>query len=190
MRETKLNPDNLQRLVDNHRQFLGFLTRRVGSPETAEEILQAAFVKSVERGDAIQDDEKTVAWFYRLLRNALIDHYRHRDAEERALHRYAGLLAPEPAAIEPELEQAICACVNDLLPTLKPEYADMIRRVDLQDASVDAVAAERGISANNAAVRLHRARRALRKRLQATCGTCAVHGCLDCTCRQQKWGHS
>lgn len=184
MNKADSKPGNIQILVANHRRFLDFLTRRVGSRETAEEILQAAFVKGFERGETIRDDEKAVAWFYRLLRNALVDHYRHRDAEARALLRYAGLLESEPAAIEPEPEQAICACVHDLLPTLKPEYAEMIRRVDLQDASVDAVAAERGINANSAAVRLHRARQALRKRLQVNCGICAVHGCLDCNCHR------
>jgi RNA polymerase sigma-70 factor (ECF subfamily) len=32
-------------------------------------------------------------------------------------------------------------------------------------------------------VRLHRARAALKTRLEQSCGTCATHGCLDCTCR-------
>jgi RNA polymerase sigma-70 factor (ECF subfamily) len=30
---------------------------------------------------------------------------------------------------------------------------------------------------------LHRARRALRKQVQVTCGMCATHGCVDCDCR-------
>jgi len=45
------------------------------------------------------------------------------------------------------------------------------------------VAAELGVTPNNAAVRLHRARGALKKRLEQTCGTCTQHGCLDCTCQ-------
>ena len=32
-------------------------------------------------------------------------------------------------------------------------------------------------------VRLHRARKALRLRLEETCRACADHGCLDCTCK-------
>ena len=80
-------------LVDNHQRFLSFLTRRVGNPSDAEEILQAAFVKSVEKSASIRDSETVVAWFYRLLRNAVIDYYRHRDAERRALERMAGMSA-------------------------------------------------------------------------------------------------
>ena len=71
-------------LVDNHRRFLSFLTNRVGNRHDAEEILQAAFVRGVERLDTVRDSENVVAWFYRLLRNAVIDYYRHRDAERPA----------------------------------------------------------------------------------------------------------
>jgi len=167
-------------LVDNHRQFLGFLERRVGSRATAEEILQAAFVKTLEKGGALRDGEGAVAWFYRLLRNALVDHYRRQAAEGRALEREARELTE---AVDPELKQAVCACVGELLPTLKPEYADILRQVDLEERGVVDVAREVGITANNAGVRLHRARVALKKQLERSCGTCASHGCLDCTCK-------
>lgn len=55
-------------------------------------------------------------------------------------------------------------------------------RVDLEDAGVKEFADRSGISRNSAAVRLHRARRALKKRLLETCGACAEHGCRDCDC--------
>ncbi len=83
----------------------------------------------------------------------------------------------------PEIRGAICACVGELAATLKPEYAEAIRRVEIDDVPVQVFAGEAGISANNAAVRLFRAREALRKQVKASCRTCAEHGCLDCTCR-------
>jgi RNA polymerase sigma-70 factor, ECF subfamily len=43
-------------------------------------------------------------------------------------------------------------------------------------------ARQSGVSSNNAAVRIHRARRNLKKRLLETCGTCAEHACVNCTC--------
>jgi RNA polymerase sigma-70 factor (ECF subfamily) len=54
--------------------------------------------------------------------------------------------------------------------------------VDLEGGSVGDYARKAGITPNNASVRLHRAREALRKQVEKTCGTCATHGCLDCTC--------
>jgi RNA polymerase sigma-70 factor (ECF subfamily) len=165
-------------LVANHRRFLSFLERRVPSREIAEDLLQAAFAKATERASDLRDDESAVAWFYRLLRNSLIDYYRHKDAEQRALDR---LPADEPAE-DPELRDVVCTCVAELATTLKPEYAAALRRVEVEGASLQQLAAENGISANNAAVRLHRARQALREQVELTCRTCAEHGCIDCTC--------
>nr|WP_275450737.1 RNA polymerase sigma factor [Myxococcus stipitatus] len=168
-------------LVENHRQFLAFVERRVGNRATAEEILQSAFVKSLEKSGTLSDAEGAVTWFYRLLRNAMVDHYRRQQVEGRALEREARE-AEEPSE-DPELKQAVCACVGKLLPTLKPEYAEMVRQVDLEERAVPDVAREAGITPNNAGVRLHRARQALKKQLERSCGSCASHGCLNCSCK-------
>jgi hypothetical protein len=66
---------------------------------------------------------------------------------------------------------------------LKPEYREMLHRVELEEVSLRETAATLGLTPNNASVRLHRARQALRLALMHMCGTCAEHGCLDCTCR-------
>lgn len=180
-----LTDDVVERLVANHRQFLSFLEARVSNRAVAEEILQSAFVRAVERASSIESSESAVAWFYRLLRNALIDHYRSSGAEARAVARHA---LEKEEGFELELKDAVCECMQRLLPTLKPEYAEMIRRVDLQDGSLASVAKELSITPNNATVRLHRARQALKLRLERSCGTCASHGCLDCTCGQPGGG--
>ncbi|TAJ17066.1 MAG: RNA polymerase subunit sigma-70, partial [Planctomycetota bacterium] len=65
-----------------------------------------------------------------------------------------------------------------------PEYANALRRVEIDGVAVKDFADEAGISASNAGVRLFRARDALRARVRRSCGTCAEHGCLDCTCGQ------
>src|SRR5258706_14539177 len=90
----------LERLVGNHREFLAFLERRLGSRAEAEDILQEAFVKGVERADSVRDGESIVAWFYRALRNAVIDHHRRRGARSRAMDAFARELdeAVEPLA--------------------------------------------------------------------------------------------
>src|SRR5687767_13558660 len=167
-------------LVENHRRFLAFLQKRVGSRADAEDILQAAFVKGLAHAGEIRDEERAVAWFYRLLRNAVADHWRARAAADRAVEaaaRETPTAQPDPAA-----EGEICRCFEALLPALKPEYGTLLREVDLKGRRPVEVAAEQGITANAAMVKLHRARRALRTRLEQACRTCAEHGCLDCTC--------
>ncbi len=177
-------PDVIARLAESHARFLAFVQRRVRSREVAEEILQQAFVRALERGETLRAEESATAWFYRLLRNALVDHHRRNGAEHRGLEAAARQPEPEGASADAELMQTVCECVHDLLDTLKPEYADAVRRVDLAEQSVAHYAQHAGITSNNAGVRLHRAREALFKSLVKSCGTCATHGCLDCQCKR------
>jgi RNA polymerase sigma factor (sigma-70 family) len=169
----------IDQLVGNHRAFLRYVERRVGNPAIAEEIVQEAFVRSLNRGNEIQDS--VVGWFYRVLRNAVIDHQRSQAVAHRRLDEFAAELQATRASDE-ELANVVCTCVNQLAGTLKPEYADALRRIEIDQVSVKDYAATVGISTSNAGVRVFRAREALRKQIARSCGTCAEHGCLNCTC--------
>lgn len=183
--EAPPTPEVVERLAHNHREFLGFLEKRLGSRAEAEDVLQEAFVKGVEHERELRAGESATAWFYRTLRNTLIDRYRRKGSRDRALAAFAEELerAERPSA---DLDRTVCACVASLATTLKPEYAEALRRIEVEGQSVQAYAAELGIQPNNAAVRVHRARQALRARVLSACGTCAEHGCLDCSCHSSR----
>lgn len=167
-------------LVENHRAFLRFLERRVGDRGLAEDLLQDAFTRNLDRLSDVPD-EGLVPWFYRVLRNAAIDRHRRKGAEERALAAFTQELADAAQPAE-DVHREICACVGRLASTLKPEYAEVLRAVDVEDTPVKAFAETAGLTTSNAGVRLFRAREALRKQVAASCGTCAEHGCVDCSC--------
>ncbi len=179
MSEQRPSQEVVTVLVQNHKKFLAFLERRVGSRADAEDILQAAFVRAVEKAESIRDEGKSIAWFYQSLRNAVIDHYRKQDVQKRAQKIMS--LAPD---FEEEIERTVCLCMSDLIPTLPEDYSSILRRVDLEDGDIKIVAPEFGLTPNNARVRLHRARVALRKQLERVCRSCTEHGCLDCTCNR------
>ena len=178
------SPAALAPLLENHRAFLGYLERKIGDRALAEDILQDAFIKLIDRPDQAPTDEGIVPWFYRSLRNAAIDRFRRHGAAARAIESFARELETHAAA-EPELEAEICACVGRLATTLKTEYADALQAIDINGHSVKAYAEERGLTASNAGVRVFRAREALKKRVTESCGTCADHGCRDCSCRSR-----
>jgi RNA polymerase sigma factor (sigma-70 family) len=166
-------------LVANHREFLAFVERRVGDRALAEEILQSAFVRSLDKADQVHSS--AIGWFYGVLRNAVIDQHRRVSAESRRLDALAAEL-DEAAPPVADLHDAVCHCVTRLAGTLKPEYAEALRRIDVEGTPVKDYAAAVGISSNNAGVRVFRAREALRKQVARSCGTCAEHGCYQCTC--------
>jgi RNA polymerase sigma-70 factor (ECF subfamily) len=180
--DEKQHPVSVNTLWDNHRLFLNYLERKVGDRALAEDILQDAFVKVITRPEQAPDDEAIVPWFYRTLRNAAIDRFRRRAAAERAANAFVHELEIRTTPAQ-EIEGEICACVARLADTLKPEYAQALRSIEIEGKSVKAFAEQEGLSSNNAGVRVFRAREALKKRIVASCGTCAEHGCMNCTCQ-------
>jgi DNA-directed RNA polymerase specialized sigma24 family protein len=90
-------------LLENHRAFLKYLERRVGDRELAEDILQDAFVKVMDRPDQAPADEGVVPWFYRTLRNAAIDQFRRRGTANRAVEAFAREIEAHTAAA-PDME--------------------------------------------------------------------------------------
>jgi RNA polymerase sigma-70 factor (ECF subfamily) len=171
-------------LLDNHRAFLRYLERRVGDRALAEDILHDAFAKVLARPGQAPAEEAVVPWFYRTLRNAAIDQFRRRGAAGRAYEAFARELESNQAPTG-ETEAEICACVSRLAGTLKPEYAEALQAVEVEGRPVKTFAEQKGLSPGNAGVRVFRARAALKKRVVESCGTCAEHGCVNCTCRQR-----
>jgi RNA polymerase sigma-70 factor (ECF subfamily) len=180
-----LNEALVEKLVANHIAFKKFLTKRLPSEEVAEEILQQGLAKAFESGGALKNDESIVAWFYRILKNVLIDYYRARASESDKNAAYLRELTAQGQSVVPsmdEVEAAVCACMVRLLPTLKPAYGEVLKRVDLGGESLENVARDLGTNVGNLTVRLHRARQAFKITIERSCGACTEHGCLDCDC--------
>jgi RNA polymerase sigma factor (sigma-70 family) len=177
----------LDQLIAQRERFLAFVQRRVSDYQLAEDIVQSAYLRAFERRDDFTLGESATAWFYRLLRNAVIDSYRRHVSREKALEAWARDLetAAQPS---PEIQHEVCACLGDMLKGLKPEYSEILRAVDIEDQRVQDFAEQHRLSVSNAGVRVHRARASLRKQLLRVCATCAEHGCLNCTCKKD--GHA
>jgi len=166
-------------LLQELEKFTNFVRARVGDPHLAADVVQDSLLKAVKSTEQLRDDESATAWFYRILRRSIIDLYRRRAANQGALERLERELDSPP---DNEEERVACGCVATLIPTLNPEYGELIRRLDLGGETPEQVGGALGLNANNLRVRHHRARKQLRERLEQTCRLCAKHGCLDCTC--------
>ncbi len=101
--EEPLGGEVIAVLVDNHRTFLSFLEKRVGRRDLAEDLLQEAFARGLKNRPTLGSEESSIAWFYRVLRNAVIDHHRRGGANERVLSRLASELEEH---VEPMLVSA------------------------------------------------------------------------------------
>jgi RNA polymerase sigma factor (sigma-70 family) len=178
--------ESLDHLIAQRNRFLAFVQRRVSDYELAEDILQSAYLRALEHRDDFKPNESGMAWFYRLLRNAVIDNYRRHTSKEKALEAWTRELETS-AQPSPELQNGVCGCLDDILAGLKPEYSEVLHAVDVGGQRVQDFAEQHRLSVSNAGVRVHRARAALRKQLLRVCSACAEHGCTNCTCKKD--GH-
>ncbi|HTI71058.1 MAG TPA: sigma-70 family RNA polymerase sigma factor [Candidatus Limnocylindria bacterium] len=171
--------DLQQVLLANLTAFQAFAQSRLGDKELASDVVQDALLKALRSESGLTDDENLLAWFYRILRNTITDLHRKRASQAATLAKMAIELNAAP---DEETRRVLCGCLASLVPTLKPEYAEVVRRIDFEERDSAAVAENLGITLGNLKVRLHRGRQQLKERLIETCQLCATHGCLDCHC--------
>lgn len=170
-------------LVESRRDLIAFLRRRLDSHEEAEEVLQQFAIRALERASDLRDVRTVRGWLGRILATTIVDHQR-KAIRRRRREQPTDQKTLESVAIEadPEIDKAVCDCLYKLLPTLRPDYSDVIWRADILGEPRDRIAISLGTTLNNINVRLYRARLALKKRLEEMCLTCPVHGFLDCRC--------
>lgn len=165
-------------LTEHRAELVAFVARRAPPWVSAEDVLHQVALRTLEKSDALRDPDAARAWVYASLRRALADATHTREEPRDEL--------PEPEA--PAEAPAVCCCAAHLVDELRDEYGEVIRRADLGDASVSDVARDLGITANNASVRLHRARAALRSRLTDHCGVRSIDEAMRCACEHARCG--
>lgn len=179
-----VTPDLIsRRLLECRRDFLRYFRRRLGRAEDAEDAFQDFCLKAVRSADKLEDDEKIDAWLGRILRSILIDHYRRRATRQRGEAAYGRELQVTMRESEADQGEKVCPCVRGVLGRLKPAYAEILSRVDLDGEPRERVAAELALTTTNVGVRLHRARRALKKKIAEVCPTCGEGGFEYCDCQ-------
>jgi RNA polymerase sigma factor (sigma-70 family) len=168
-------------LLANLTALRAFARRRLGDEHLAADAVQESVLRALKSKNTLSHDENLLAWLYRILRNVLTDLHRRKSARMQAMEHFAEEVAAGGGA-DAEIEQMACACFRGLLPVMRPDYAQVLQLSDLDGLPAETVARQLGITRSNLKVRLHRARRQLRERLEQTCQLCAAHGCLDCHC--------
>ncbi len=174
----------LERALKTHYvDFLRYLMRRVGDQATAEDVLQSFCIRVMQSETQLRDERSAIGWLYTVLRSVLMDHFRGDTVRKRGDARYSReQMVLESDSIEAEDAAGICNCLRGLLPELRPDYAELLRRVDFLEEPRPDVAAEMGISQQNLRVRLHRARSAIGVALKQHCGPCCETEFRDCFC--------
>ena len=170
---TKLIADAL---ADQRAEFERFVRARVRHQDV-DDVLQLAAARAIERAHTVTQPERVVAWLYQIHRNLIVDVQR-RQAVER---KYSESQEQIPDIVE-ATEGERCTCSVSQANQLRPSYRAILGLVDGQGVGLSEAAEQLQVSTNNATVRLHRARRALREAMFEHCGVSEPKDCLTCRC--------
>jgi RNA polymerase sigma-70 factor (ECF subfamily) len=176
-----LRRDAEAKLIDGRKKFLGFLRKRLNSPQDAEDVFQDFCVKVLHKHGSINSGERLDAWLGITLRHALTDHYRRKATRNRGAEAYAN----EVKILTPNTENLVspaCSCVSAAMQEMDCAQAELLTRLDLHDEPREAVAADLGVSRNALGVRVHRVRAALKKKMAEICPACGEGGYMQCEC--------
>jgi RNA polymerase sigma-70 factor (ECF subfamily) len=143
----------------------------------AGDVYQRASLRALERCESVRDRDRVDGWVRRIVVTSALDLLCERRGETT--------LSEEHDTEVPAPQDEVCACTLALMKSLPESYGDIIHRVDIDGAGLAEVAERLKIATGNAAVRLHRARRALRNRLREHCGVETMRQCLSCACNER-----
>lgn len=165
-------------------ELMAFVRSRTRSTADADDVVQLALLRALEKQGTLSDPSKLRAWVYTITRRALIDHAR---KSGRELLTDAGDLPEKdlrqgaPQVTLGDVEHP-CACALDLTNSLPPGQANLIRLVDIEEHSLKDAAARMSATKNATTVRLHRARQNLREKLLEHCGVTDARSASRCSC--------
>ncbi|MEQ9038870.1 MAG: sigma-70 family RNA polymerase sigma factor [Silicimonas sp.] len=173
------------KLIACRNRFLGFLRRRLSSPQDAEDVFQDFCVKVLRHHAQIRSPERLDAWLGITLRHTLTDHYRRRATRNSNAEAYA-IEAKVTRQEVVDDEEPACRCIAAAMKMLEPSQAELLARIDLQDEPRKVVAADLGLTLNALGVRVHRSRAALKTRIAEICPVCGEGGFLQCDCTHSR----
>ena len=162
-------------------KILRYLRGLVG-PDEAEDLCQIVFLKVDGGLKDFRGQSSLATWIYRIATHTAIDRLRKGPAERAAATcgaesdaaREGATADIEGGAAEPSAETALIRsemseCIEEFVDELPELYRPVLALSDLEGFKNREIAEILGLSVNTVKIRLHRARRELKKRFEAGC---------------------
>jgi RNA polymerase sigma-70 factor, ECF subfamily len=169
--ERPTHPDAEAIWAEFHEGLLGFVRRRVRSPEAAEDIVQEVMLRVHRQVGGINRAQAVGAWVHTIARNAITDHYRSANVR-RELASGSEVVpeaAAEPAADTPDVRGELAACIAPLLKRLPQTYREAITLSEIDGLTQAEAAARLDLSLPGMKSRVQRGRQQLKQMLIQCC---------------------
>jgi len=166
-------------LVAEHRDRVFNLTyRMLGNRAEAEDVAQEVFIQVFKTIDTFREEAKLSTWLYRVTVNTCKNKIKylarrhdreHDELDEGAEPGPAAAASVPPPSARPDhqLEGAQTQqMLQQAIAELDADHRELVVLRDVEDLSIEEIAAITGLADGTIKSRLHRARLALRKKLQ------------------------
>jgi RNA polymerase sigma factor (sigma-70 family) len=155
-----------RQLVERYQNLVFTIAYRItGNREEAEEVAQDAFMKAYNNLAGFKGDSKFSSWLYRITYNTALTKIRNRKEGFKDIDNVNETQLKASVLNEAE-QRFVKEDLNNAIGMLEPEEATIITLFYLSEQSLDEIAATLNIEANTAKVRLFRARKKLREKME------------------------
>ena len=160
-------------LDDHYPQIARYVRSMVRDPVEAEDLTQETFLRAHRRRASLHDPKAAMAWLYSIATHVCLDRLRQQARQTTAQSEVdPGALAapdPEPSAVLRAEQEDMSGCVQAYVADLSDSYRAVLLLHDEEGLSAPEIAGLLGESVGSVKIRLHRARRRLRRALEEGC---------------------
>ena len=159
----------------------GYVSRRV-DPASVDDVAGDVLLRLVGHRQALASADNPSAWVLRVAANAIADHHRRRQSEQRALDALqaatdAGVDAQDGTGGQPAVDEetagspaaALAGCLLPFIRNLPEPYREALLLTDIGGLSQKAAAERLGLSASGMKSRVQRGRTKLKQALLRCC---------------------
>ncbi len=165
------DPHDFAGLYIRHRSSFALHARRfLRDQRDVDEVVQEAFLRLFLALPELQSELQALAYCRRTITNLCIDRYRADQRRPRLvdLDSVSPDALPDDEVEDPVIQAEDAAIVRTALALLSPLHRDALVKREIEEKSLPVIAVELGVPEDSVKHLLHRARRALRRRLAET----------------------
>jgi len=160
----------LAEVYKNFRQLLlGYIHKKIGNREDAEDILQNVFVKVTANIGTLSDKEKIQNWLYRITRNTIIDYYRSKANKPTFLDLNDDAVLSETANGLIDHTKGLDKCLSGFLSQLPETYKSIVIDSEIKGLRQKELSFKYGLAYPTLRSRVQRGRKKLRQMLVKCC---------------------
>lgn len=158
--------------TDIENALYSHILQQVKDPDDAKDILQEVFLKMRRHLNQLRDERKVESWLFRIAGNAVTDHYRRIQRQQRV----EGVEQEKTFTVEQEREQftrRLASWLPEAIDLLPEKYRQAVYLTEIEGLSQKELAERLGLSYSGAKSRVQRGREKLKDIILDCCDVAA-----------------